>query len=148
MQGARGAQAAYGRPYPSRYFNTSPNASTDFAKQRNDILGLPTDPMDYKDTLNAMEALSLKKSKKPAGNFVSKPRDPQKLKEAAEMQYRQPVPPRADEPQIAVENGNIVCNFEFACFLSALAQRSAGNTVWIFVAKNKCRLGPIVMVAT
>ena len=38
--------------------------------------------------------------------------------------------PRTDEPPMAIENGKIICNLEFACILSSLSQKTI-NAVFI-----------------
>jgi len=40
------------------------------------------------------------------------------------------LPPRLDEPPIAIEHGMIICNFEYACDIYNLMQKSA-NTVYM-----------------
>ncbi len=112
------------------FFHSHYQKTVDFAKQRNDLLGLVTDPTEFKDTLQAMEMLFAKKPKKPVMNSVPKIKEPQLKhnKDASDASYRPPVAPRVEELPIAVENGAIVCNFEYACILLALAQKAAGNT--------------------
>lgn len=82
----------------------------------------------------------LKKPRKPSVNSGQKSKDLSRLKEIPEQLSRQTESTKTDEPQIDLKNGEIVCNFDFACILSTLAQKSVSNNVLDF---NRSRYGQI-----
>ena len=84
-----------------------------------------------------MESILLKKSDKPVTSSVVKSKEIIKPKDVAtESQYKPPVFSKTDEFPISYEKGVIHCNFEFACIISILSQKSTGNVCFPLILSD------------
>lgn len=92
----------------------------DFSQQRSTCLGVATDDSTHQETLSAVESVVSKKSIR--ANTQERPKFVTKVK-------IEPTTPKAEELPIAIENERILCNFEFACYLSRFAQKFLAATV-------------------
>jgi len=84
--------------------NRNMNIYIDFENQKAEIIGGPPSLALYEEDFKAI-VNSVK-------DRLETPKEPQ------------PQLPKIHEPPISVENGNIVCNYEFACILSYIAQKA------------------------
>lgn len=86
----------------------------DFSQQRSACLGVATDDSTHQETLSAVESVVSKKSMRT--NTQERPKFVTKTKIESAT-------PKVEELPIAIENERILCNFEFACYLSRFAQK-------------------------
>jgi len=84
----------------------------DLAQQRSAYLGVYTESPDYQEILTTVERVL---NKKPFSTHMKQKYTPKAKEEL--------VVPKAEELPIAIEDGKILCNFEFACYLSMFAQK-------------------------
>lgn len=116
------------------------NSNIDFVKQKNDTLETLTDASefdDYKEIRKLMQAILSNDHKRVSRESVPlktrapitpKIREDRKLKEINEEKHT-PTTIKTEELPIDAENGLIFCNFEYACILSSLVQKSLVNNV-------------------
>jgi hypothetical protein len=86
----------------------------DLSQQRSGSSGATEDPA-YHEILNAVEAIL---SKKPARITISE------RQKHMPIVKEEPTTPKAKDLPITEENGMVVCNFEFACYLSRMVQKT------------------------
>ncbi len=94
------------------------NSLVELEKQRAELLGEEPNLAPFKRELADLEAIFHSKHKKEGGAAMPRP-----VKEPAAA-----LPARAMQEQpIVIENGAIICNFEFACIMSCIAQKAVAR---------------------
>ena len=92
----------------------------DLLQQRGGSLGVAAEDSTYHEVLNKVEAILFKEQTRI--NIPDRQKDIPKVTYEAE-ELKEPVTPRIDSLPIEEKNGMVVCNFEFACYLSRIKQK-------------------------
>lgn len=109
----------------------------DLMKQRDDALEAHTDASEYKDykeIQRVMQSLPTNNEHRRISRPVSTPRvkEERKFKEITGERHMQSISAaiKSEEPyNIDIENDKIICNFDYACIISTLAQKAYPNNV-------------------
>lgn len=79
------------------------------------------------DASNYQEALST--AEKFFSRKLARPGMPMESKQVQKVKEEPQIVPKPEELPLTIENGIIVCNFEFACYLTKLLQKAVGMPV-------------------
>ena len=90
----------------------------DFEKQLAELTGKSVDIVPFEPIFKSIEEILRRKPVISRANAIKPP-----VVSADKQSHRY------DEPPIAIENGVIVCRFEFAAIISAIAQRAGTSSV-------------------